>query len=322
MDRFSLKNHIPKPNYDLTMDLIINDLNNVPEVAAVYVMVGHDGDYIYTGRTKNLRTRFHFHLKLNPNMEVLEDIKFGGIDHVLVFECQTELDTKVLEQYFVEGDIYKGKYNVEFVPNVDRLAIKQDTEADLYGIPYFFYQFDKQIIESDSMKPKKVKGLVPPDDGFSSGTFIRKRKQLMSDEENKKVDEVAAKKAKEAEEEKRLEEEIKEKQMKAFEELILRILKYKKSSTQLSWSIYEHDYGHLLDDETKNFLNDVLHHKFGTKQAKDKKVFVLSDKIEAEKINDRIKIRFTGYREYAFEQYDKKNMEITPLVQFWEEYQI
>ncbi len=52
-------------------------------------------------------------------------IKFGGVDHVLVFECLTELDTKVLEQYFIEGDIYRGKYNVEFVPNVDRLAINR-----------------------------------------------------------------------------------------------------------------------------------------------------------------------------------------------------
>ncbi len=73
MEPFSLKDHVPKPSYDLTMDLIMKDINNVPEVAAVYVMVGHNGDYIYTGRTKNLRTRFHFHLKLNPNMEVLDD---------------------------------------------------------------------------------------------------------------------------------------------------------------------------------------------------------------------------------------------------------
>jgi hypothetical protein len=327
MNRFSFKHHLPKPSYDLTMDLILQDINQVPEVAAVYVMVGHNGDYTYTGRTKNLRARLDYHFKRKPDTEMLEDIHFGGVDHILVFECENELDTKVLKQYFIEGDIYQGKYNIQFVHDFDRLDIKQDVEADLYGIPYFFYQFNRQIVELESMKPKKLKGLLSPDDGFSYETSTRKRS--ISDEEKIKIEEEEARKAKEAEEEKRLETEIKEKQIRAFEELILRILKYKKSSTQLPWSIYEHDYEHLLDYDTKRFLNDILdrrvHNWFGTKKAKtkiEKEVLVLSDKIEAEKINDRIKIRFTGYREYAFEQFDKGNTDITSLEKFWEELQV
>ncbi|MDP9726946.1 putative GIY-YIG superfamily endonuclease [Priestia aryabhattai] len=111
---FSLLSNIPSPSFTQTINKHIEPLN-FPECPGVYVMVNRKGEIAYTGKTKNLRQRIHNHVTSSHNKGVEKDIAQHNIKEIMVFCCETELDSIVLERYFIQSDIYRGKHNIQYV---------------------------------------------------------------------------------------------------------------------------------------------------------------------------------------------------------------
>lgn len=67
-------------------------LKTAPSRPGVYLMLGAQGDLLYVGKAKNLRTRLHSYARHQPGTDGRLDRLLGGVRSVRWEECRTEAD--------------------------------------------------------------------------------------------------------------------------------------------------------------------------------------------------------------------------------------
>lgn len=146
---FTLTKHLPEPTYIQKIEDNKIDPLDFPEGPGVYVMISKQDEILYTGKTKNLSKRIHYHKHKSHNIDVKEAIKNGDIKEIKIFCCQTELDATILERYFIQANIYCGIYNIKFT---------SESESELgTGIIFFDDEQEALFLENKIKRQNKRK---------------------------------------------------------------------------------------------------------------------------------------------------------------------
>ncbi|PDZ55687.1 hypothetical protein CON15_19295 [Bacillus cereus] len=111
---FTFQKIKPIPSYVYSFWWLEKNLDRLAEVPAVYVFLSYNKITLYTGETKNLRSRIKQHIKGSHNEDLYLAIRNGDVANLLIFECSTELDAIMLERYLITGNQYCGIYNKTF----------------------------------------------------------------------------------------------------------------------------------------------------------------------------------------------------------------
>ncbi|QJX74727.1 nucleotide excision repair endonuclease [Priestia megaterium] len=188
---FSLLSNIPSPSFTQVINKQIEPLN-FPECPGVYVMVNRNDEIAYTGKAKNLRQRIHSHITSSHNKEVERDIAQHNIKEIMVFCCETELDSIVLERYFIQSNIYCGKHNIQYTsPSTKKASINKLLNKSVIEVDQRETNNLKEEIEclkgSLSQAMKTIEELKKDRDTlFNNGTKLAKQYET-TQSQNEKV---------------------------------------------------------------------------------------------------------------------------------------
>lgn len=162
---FSLYRVLPQPHYVFLIENKIN-LNEFPNIMGVYLLYGHGNKLLYTGQSSNVRKRITQH-KYNSHIPQLKnEIDFGNVVKIEIYECETNLDAIILEKYFIQSGIKSGKYNTQYTHQKPEVFFEDRGYKDiLERIPFALNNLRSEIKEEEKAQKsynllKKNKSIV------------------------------------------------------------------------------------------------------------------------------------------------------------------
>ena len=234
MNAFSLELFLPSPTTKIDFEKVKENPSLVPKNPGVYVFEREEGDYSYSGRAESLRTRFRQHINESHNDGLKDDIEAGKIKSYFYFLCDTELDAIVLERYFIQGNYYRGKHNIQYVKAGGE--VEEHDEEETSENEY------EQLLKQEQAE---LEQMLKEDEAIKTRLFEKFSRRIRNKLENiqyigrKNVLEVYA---------------------KELFHFLFGYIKYTKH-TSLNWTKFKEDLDGKTDEELVHIIDDLCHSK-------------------------------------------------------------
>lgn len=169
-------------------------------------MISKRNKVLYTGKSKNLRERIYTHIHNSHHPGVKKAIQKGDIKEIKIFCCQTELDAIILERYFIQSKIYRGKFNIQFTFGQESTESRFDDEQEQFFIlnkeklkieareirlreeKEKKEKYDRYILEQRFIMEEKIKEQTKRDNSIVQKLYELEKKKLMEEEEEKRIE--------------------------------------------------------------------------------------------------------------------------------------